>query len=83
MPKSQRSLSTMPKSYPEICQRFLALRKKSGLPQSDWADKLGLRLSYIKSIETGNHSPNIHAIRKLHEYTGASYNYILDGTDKP
>jgi len=76
---SPRSLSTMPVSFPDICERLKQLRVQSGRSQADFESEIGVNVSTIKQIEAGNITPNIYVLRQYHKYFRVSYEWMIDG----
>lgn len=67
------------KYYPGIADRFSDTRKRAGMNLQEAADAMGVKLSYIKSIEYDTGSPNIEFLIKWHKVFKLSYEYILEG----
>jgi ribosome-binding protein aMBF1 (putative translation factor) len=80
-----RKRTKIPKQFFDINYRFMEFRKMKGMTQDDFANSIGVTLSYISNLEA--HQPrftaSIHAIRQLRKVFGVSYDWIIDGVGKP
>lgn len=78
--KSPRSnQSKLPKTFPEVNKRFKEIREEMGLTQRELADKMGIHVSMMKSIENTVVVPNIYCIIMLSKTSGRSCDFILLG----
>lgn len=80
--KSRLSMTTMPQHHLDICDRFRLVRLEKGYTQTEFAEKLGLTLSYVKMVEVRSVTPNLYAIKQMRAVFGCSYDWILDGKGK-
>lgn len=76
---SRRSLSAMPKFFPEINRRIAQLRQQKGLTFQEMADQLGITIETLQAIEGLRVNPNIYIIKQVHRVCEVSYDWLLDG----
>ncbi len=64
-----------------ITQRIIELRKKSGLSQEEFAEKLGLSRQSISKWETGEAIPDVDNLVLLSQKYDVSIDYLLLGKE--
>ena len=75
-------LSEWLKGYdsPKVFERFKELRLEHGLAQEELAEKLGIHVDIVKSIENGYAAP-IRVLKKYALFFNVSSDYILELTN--
>jgi len=63
----------------ELHSKIKQLRKEKGLSQQEFADKMGLHISYVSRLENGHSQPSIEVLKKLTEVFEVSADYLLNG----
>ena len=54
-----------------------------GMTQSEFAKLLGISPSYLGALERGTRPVSRSIMNRLHEKTHISYDYLLEGLEKP
>ncbi len=54
-----------------------------GMTQAEFAKLLGISPSYLGALERGTRPVSRSIMNRLHEKTHISYDYLLDGLEKP
>lgn len=78
--KSNRSLTAMPGSYPDIAKRFKQFKEDTGLTYKDLAEAIGTTVESLQAYASGRVSPNFYTIRMMKKKFGLSYDWLIDGT---
>lgn len=66
-----------------INTRIKELRKNHKMTQPQLADKLGVSLDMVKSLEIGRSNPSIDTLNKLADVFECSTDYLMGRTDAP
>jgi transcriptional regulator with XRE-family HTH domain len=75
-----KNLTTKNKKYLQsLQQRMLAVRKKAGLSQEVFAQKVGTSRSIISQIEIGKIKPTYDVLIATANEFGVDYKYLLEG----
>lgn len=82
---SNRSLSEMPAKFPEVGERLEELKKALGITYQDMASDLGRGITpqTLANIARGASNMSIHVMRALKAEYKISYDFLIDGKDKP
>ena len=65
----------------EFGERIYNLRKKSGLSQEEFADKLGVSRQAVSKWETGQSVPDSEKAAAIGAYFGVSLDWLINGTE--
>lgn len=57
------------------------LRRAKGLTQESLAEKVGLSVRYVQSIEAGEYFPTLPTLTRLRRTLSTDWNEIFDGCD--
>ena len=81
-----KSTSTMPASVEELKRlrtgsRVKKMRVKQDMTQKEFSMLLGISPGYLSAIELGKRELPVFVADELHRLTGASYDYIYEGTE--
>jgi transcriptional regulator with XRE-family HTH domain len=63
----------------ELHKKIKQLRKKKELSQQEFADKIGLHISYVSRLENGHSQPSIDVLKKLTKLFEVTADYLLNG----
>lgn len=67
----------------EFGERIYNLRKKSGLSQEEFADKLGVSRQAVSKWETGQSVPDSEKAAAIGAFFGVSLDWLINGVDAP
>jgi transcriptional regulator with XRE-family HTH domain len=62
-------------------ERLKELRKKSGLSQSELAQKIGISKSSINMYERGEREPGLEVLEAIADFFNVDMNYLLGTSD--
>lgn len=65
----------------EFGERIYNLRKKSGLSQEEFADKLGVSRQAVSKWETGQSVPDSEKAAAIGAFFGVSLDWLINGTE--
>lgn len=65
----------------EFGERIYNLRKKSGLSQEEFADKLGVSRQAVSKWETGQSVPDSEKAAAIGSFFGVSLDWLINGTE--
>jgi transcriptional regulator with XRE-family HTH domain len=63
----------------ELHKKIKQLRKKKDLSQQEFAEKIGLHISYVSRLENGHSQPSIEVLKKLTKLFEVTADYLLNG----
>ena len=66
----------------EIGLRIKALRKKAGLTQKGFADKVGVSQPSVVRFEAGTRMPDAHVIKTVAEQFGCAVEWLIFGENR-
>jgi transcriptional regulator with XRE-family HTH domain len=79
----------MPSQKPKSCAHraklglnILALRERRKLTQEQLAEKIGISVRYIQSLEAGEYFPSLPKLVKLKSALRSNWNEIFDGCER-
>ena len=73
-----------PSNYPVMSgRRIRGERLRLGLSQQEFADFLGLSVSYVAALERGDRQASRHVMDLLNQKLGLSYDYVAQGYNHP
>lgn len=64
-------------------RRFKEVRKKHGLTQQEFADKLGLSLPVVQKVEQGGGKVTLVHAQQLHKHFAVSLDWLFGYSDEP
>lgn len=67
----------------EFGERIYNLRKKSGLSQEEFADKLGVSRQAVSKWETGQSVPDAEKAAAIGAFFGVSLDWLINGAEVP
>ena len=65
-----------------LAGRIVYIRKSLKMNQRNFAKATGISQSFLSMLESGLHEPSVAFIRAVHNLTGQSYDWIIDGKEK-
>lgn len=65
----------------QIAQQIIALRQRSGMTQSELAERVGTQQSAISRLENATSNPSLSFVMRVAEALGAEVNVVLDTQD--
>ncbi|MDE7257585.1 MAG: helix-turn-helix domain-containing protein, partial [Clostridia bacterium] len=65
----------------EFGERIYNLRKKSGLSQEEFADKLGVSRQAVSKWETGQSVPDSEKAAAMAKFFGVSLDWLINGEE--
>lgn len=71
------------KDWKDIGTRIKNRRNECGIKQIELAEKVGVSLSHMSSIESGKQHPSIYVIIKLSEVLNTTPDFFLVGNTRP
>ena len=63
--------------------RLIELRKELGLTQAQAAKNIGISTNALNNYERNVRIPNREAMKKICDFYRVSYEYLVDGEDRP
>lgn len=60
-------------------RRIATVRKRTGLSQIEFAEKLFISRSYLSQLEIGDRKPSLELIASIAELTGSTLDYLIAG----
>lgn len=61
--------------------RFASVRKRNGMTQAEFAEKLGISYRTIQNCEAGKQAISSHVLRELYFKFGTSIDWIISGPE--
>ncbi len=63
-------------------RRIVQLRNERGITRQEFADSVGISLSYARKIEKGEKIPSVYTLLDIARYYGVTLDYIACGENE-